>query len=294
MARGETSFRVLEHLFAIVFLLEFIYRVAVFKLAFFKNGFNVFDAFLVFASSVELYILEPLNVEGVSNLTILRFLRLGRFARTFRAIRTMQMFKGLRVLLKSCSSCLTSLMWACVILIGCMLMGGLLMVTLAEGIIAEESGDLEMRLWTWKHYGTAVRAIYTMFEVTLSGCWPNYVRPLLESETYYLFGFFFIIYVILVVFAVIRVITAIFLKETMDACTADHEIMVTERAHKRETYLAKLKRIFEACDTSGDGSIGEAEFIEMMGDLDVKAIFSGLELEVLRHGDFPPARRRRW
>jgi len=114
----------------------------------------------------------------------------------------------------------------------------------------------------------------------MGGCWPNYIRPLLETDVYYLFGLFYVVYVILVVFAVIRVITAIFLKETMDACTADHEIMVTERAHKREAYLAKLQRLFQASDTSGDGSIGEEEFLEMMADPDVKAVFSALELEV--------------
>merc|ERR1712232_256567 len=121
---AKTTSLVFEHMFGIVFMMELVYRLSIHKLAFFRNGFNAFDAFLVLASTVELYVLEPLNQQGVNNLTILRFLRLGRLARTLRAIRTMRIFKGLRVLLKSCSSCLTSLMWSCVILIGCMLMGG--------------------------------------------------------------------------------------------------------------------------------------------------------------------------
>merc|ERR1711920_486189 len=111
----------------------------------------------------------------------------------------------------------------------------------------DESADMEMRMWAWIHYGTSLRACYTMFEVTLSGCWPNYVRPLLETAGWG-YAFVFVVYVVFVVFAVIRIITAIFLKETMDACNSDKEMMITERADKKKAYLNKLSEVFIASD----------------------------------------------
>lgn len=155
------------------------------------------------------------------------------------------------------------------------------MVLMAESLIVEVSQTLERRLWAWTYYGTSVRATYTMFEVTLSGCWPNYVRLLLETTdtlTALLYGLFFMAYILLVVFAIIRVITAIFLKETMDACNTDN--VDTERAHKRRAYLRKLENMFLACDSSSDGLISEEEFTDMLCDPVVKSLLGDLELEV--------------
>merc|ERR1712048_949268 len=110
-----------------------------------------------------------------------------------------------------------------------MTMGALMMSNLLDGFIRNESEDYEMRHWVWRHYGTSTRALYTMFEFTLSGCWPGYARPIME-EVSYAFAPFFIIYVCFVLFAVLRVITAIFLKETMDTANNDTEMLIAERA----------------------------------------------------------------
>eukprot|EP00971_Amphidinium_carterae_P064882 1285702-Amphidinium_carterae.1 len=135
-----------------------------------------------------------------------------------------------------------------------------------------------MREWAWEHYGTSSRAMYTMFEVTLSGCWPNYVRPLMNEISWW-YASFFVIYVAFVVFAVIRVITAIFLKETLDAAGADAEMMVQEKAKKRAQYLEKLKAVFIMADVSGDGMVTEEEFNGILEKPIVRTLLQALELE---------------
>merc|ERR1719456_1797124 len=112
------------------------------------------------------------------------------------------------------------------------MMGGLVMCKLLEEYVFDDTNDYKVRLWCWTYYGTSLRAMYTMFEITLSGCWPNYVRPLLNDVSW-TYAIFFIIYVSVVWFAVIRIITAIFLKETLEAAQNDDDIMITERALKR-------------------------------------------------------------
>merc|ERR1719277_856225 len=98
-----------------------------------------------------------------------------------------------------------------------------------------------------------------MFEVTLSGCWPNYVRPLL-AEVHHLYGVFFLVYISFVVFAVIRVITAIFLKETLDAANNDAVMVIAEKNKKKQAYLKKLGAVFKHADKSGDGELSIGEF----------------------------------
>ena len=81
----------------------------------------------------------------------------------------------------------------------------------------------------WTLYGTAYRSAYTIYEVTfagpveilysslafdtlVSGNWPTNARPVLDKVSQF-YSIFFVVYITIIVFALIRVISAIFLKE---------------------------------------------------------------------------------
>ena len=51
-----------------------------------------------------------------------------------------------------------------------------------------------------------------MFEITHSGSWPAVVRPIVEQVNAW-YAILFLTYITLVVFAVIRIVTALFLKD---------------------------------------------------------------------------------
>lgn len=160
-----------------------------------------------------------------------------------------------------------------------MMLGGLVIGNLLQDFISDDTADYEMRLWAWKHYGTAQRSIYTMFEITFAGSWPAYARPVLNHVSDW-YAVFFIIYITLVVFAVMRVITAIFLKDTFDAANNDADMMVSERKHKIKSYVKKLEEIFYAADASGDGVISEQELGELLKNEEVVRYLEALDLEV--------------
>eukprot|EP00438_Fugacium_kawagutii_P017298 Skav213695 [mRNA] locus=scaffold491:645150:650620:- [translate_table: standard] len=71
---------VLEHCFAIAFLLELLYRVATEGRKYFHEAMNIFDTALVLIACVDLYILTPLvsssNFNNTSSLRILRTVKL--------------------------------------------------------------------------------------------------------------------------------------------------------------------------------------------------------------------------
>merc|ERR1740123_1544127 len=160
-----------------------------------------------------------------------------------------------------------------------MLVSGILMCQSLTDTIRNDKEDLELREWSYRFYGNAARATYTMFEVTMAGCWPNYVRPLIVR-----FGsgyaVFFTFYVAWVVFAVIRLITAIFLKETMDAANADTEMVAASQMRKKQAYLSKLRLFFDEADVSGDGLLDFAELEAVLANTRVKTWLQVLGLEV--------------
>merc|ERR1719316_873329 len=97
-----------------------------------------------------------------------------------------------------------------------MIMSGLFLCEMLKEFIRDSNRSMEWRYWVFRHYGTSSRAVYTLFEVTLSGCWPTYFRPLIDKVSVW-YAVFAIFYVTMVVFAVIRIITALFLKKTLQA-----------------------------------------------------------------------------
>jgi len=270
---------VLEHLFVAIFILELFWRIYSERLRYFRELMNVFDSLLVLISCIDLYILTPLIQTSLNNTATLRLLRTIKLVRAVRIVRALRLFRGLRLLVQACSSFLPSLCWSMALLGIFMMIGALFMGNLLQDFILDEEQDFEIRQWIWLHYGTAYRAIYTMYEMTFAGNWPVYARPVLENAGH---GYvvFYMIYITFVAFAVIRVISAIFLRETLEAANNDAEILVQERLRKKATYVRKLESIFRACDESGDGVLTEDELNELMQDIRVQVYLESLEIDV--------------
>jgi len=158
-------------------------------------------------------------------------------------------------------------------------MAALFLGFLLQNFIQDSRNDFKTRLWVFKHYGSFGRAFYTLFEVTLAGCWPNYFRPLVEDVSVW-YGAFAIFYVSMVVFAVIRIITAIFLKDTLAVASSDTEMIVMEQTKKKQMLLSKLEQAFKAIDMSGDGKLSKDEFLAFIAHSGMRSWLQTMELPV--------------
>jgi len=134
-------------------------------------------------------------------------------------------------------------------------------------------------LGIWEHYGTAYRSAYTIYECTFAGNWPAYARPVLNKVSHW-FSIFFVTYITLIAFALVRVITAVILKDTLDAAQSDAEHQVSERLQKKAKYVEKLEKIFKRLDESGEGLITKAQLHQVFQDPKVKAYFQTLDVDV--------------
>jgi len=276
---ADSWFTSLEHGFNVIFITELFIRIAVLRSHFFSQKSNWLDVIIVFSSALDTYILGLLNVGVDMNLSFARLLRFGRIVRVLRIVRVMTVFKQLRILCKTILSSIGALVWSMLILFIIMIISALFLCQTLDDYIMDERNPDAIRLWVYQRYGSATRATYTMFEITLSGGWPQYARPLIEDVNP-MFAGFFAIYVSAVVFAIIRIITALFLKETLQVAGQDQEMMVAEQMRRKNTYADKLRHVFEEADTSGDGMVSYDEFQTVLDDEEFKAVLTMLDLQV--------------
>eukprot|EP00930_Biecheleria_cincta_P006440 TRINITY_DN107448_c0_g1_i1.p1 TRINITY_DN107448_c0_g1~~TRINITY_DN107448_c0_g1_i1.p1 ORF type:complete len:682 (-),score=107.89 TRINITY_DN107448_c0_g1_i1:91-2088(-) len=277
---SDAPFLVLEHVFTAFYLGECSVRIYQEQTKYFFSIFNWFDLFLALLSTIENWVLQPiLGGTMGGNLSELRILRVAKLVRVARIIRAVRLFTGLRQLVTACTSAFTALFWSVVLLSLCIVAGSLLIGNLLQDFIADKDADYDQRVWVWEHYGTSLRAANTLFDMTFAGNWPVYSRPVLK----YVGGWYMIcfgIYIVLVVFAATRIIGAIFLKEALDATTADPELMIQAKEAQRLKYMDKLKDFFNAIDTTGDGDISREELNTMLVSPKVIAYLSVLDIEL--------------
>lgn len=249
------------------------------KAKFFRDSFAIFDMMLVVFTSIHLYVLTPMDISSHANPTVFRMLRITRFVRVLRLVRVMRLFAQLRVLVNTCVACISALIWSMVFLMVIMFASSLFLSQLLRDFILHDSGNRDVRLWVFHHYGSGLRSLYTLFEITLAGCWPTYFRPLIEKVSGW-YRLFALIYIVLVVFALLRIISALFLKETLQVASADSNTMIMEFQKKQQEYIKKLAKVFEAIDTSKDGRLNIEEFQHVVTHPTVKAWLQALEMAV--------------
>lgn len=274
-------FRALDVTFVIVFTIEWIVRIFLDRMEFLTDFANWFDTLCVISGVIDLILrlsLEDTN-EASRSVVILRLMRALKSLRAIRMVRSLRFFRGLRVLVRACQCFLPSLCWSMVLLGVFMTMGALMMGNLLQAFILDEALPETERYFLWERYGTAYRATYTLFEITFAGNWPVNVRPVLENASQ-AFVVFFVLYITVVVFAVIRVISAVFLKDTFDAAQNDAEQLVVDKLRLKSQYIAKLERIFRAIDVQGDGVVTEERLMQILANPKVAAYFQTLDLDV--------------
>jgi len=272
---------VMEYVFCVIFLLELVVRLYSQRMRYFYNAqiewLNVMDCIIVVFSVCDLFIIRFLNAPE-TNLTLLRGLRFFRMVRIARVFRTFEFFAKLRILMGTIVASFLALVWSMVLLFITMLMFSMIMCQLVQPYFTDAAIDGDTISWMNEHYGTAGRSLWTVFELTFSGGWPNYVRTLVEHVSS-IFAYVFAVYISLVVFAMTRIITALFLKDTLQVAANDAEMVIQEKMNEKKNYAKKLMDVFQGADHTGDGKITLHEFETFLAEPRVQSYLATLELD---------------
>ena len=137
---------------------------------------------------------------------ILRFLKMARIARVLQNFS--HVFQSLFLLIRALQVSLGAVVWAFVILFLLQVLVGLCMCNTLVDFMSNEDYPEADRHRVFEYFGTFERAMITMFEISTAN-WVPSCRFLMDKVSLW-YGLFFMAYRCMLMFAVVRVISAVF------------------------------------------------------------------------------------
>jgi len=273
-SNAESVFNALQRFFTVIFTAELLIRIGFHQYRWAINPINWIDALLVGAALVDW------AADSGSNLALARVLRLLKLSRGLRVVRMLKIAKvleSLHLLLKCLSSSIGTLFWAFSILTLIQTIAAMLFSQSVRNYLEDTTIDLQKRQQVFSYYGTFSRSMLTMFEIMLAN-WAESCRILVNNVSEF-YSLAFMLYRCCLGYAVLNVINAVFIQQTLRVAQNDKDVMIMQRKREQRDYARKLKALFSHVDTSGDGFVSWDEFNTLMDDPHLKTWMSALELD---------------
>jgi hypothetical protein len=273
---AKPYFEASEKTFATIYLAEMVLRIWALRWLYLRDRFNWMDSIIVVFSAIDALILDSMRSSKL-DLSILRVFRMARIARLLRLMRASERLADLRIIIHTLGQSISSIKWSVLVLAGIVIGCGILWVQLTLPLLEDDTIKQADREWIFDTFGTPMRSFYTCYECLFSTKWTTLSDKMIY-EMNALYAIPWIMFVVLVNFIVIRVISAIFLKQTLAMAALDSEKVAAEKMKKKEFFAAKLTVVFKEMDNSGDGTIARREFIDTISKQHVIDLFTELDL----------------
>lgn len=264
-----------DMVFTAFFCMDVIVRILVIRWDFFKIWMNYLDVAVSVASLLEIAVFYTLTLP--IHPMLFRLLRIGKLIRAVRMVHMTSMLASLQLLVKCISASINMLFWSFCLLAFFQCVAGLIISTLCHDFIRDPDQDPQTKVDVFLYFGTFTRTFLTMFEILFANWGPS-CRILVESISEW-FSLFFLVYRCILGFAVLNVVNAVFVQQTMKTASSDEELAFKQKEKDIAQYMRKVKRLFQTMDASGDGSINLDEFSKLVKSPKLKFWMSQLELE---------------
>jgi hypothetical protein len=232
-------------------------KLIVFKLSFFTNeewSWNCFDFVLVVFG-----LLALLNL--AKDVVWMRTVKaVAKIVRAFRAARVVKYFRELRVIILSIANSGKTFIWGIILM---SLMAYLCCVVVLQGLTEylevqkqtqydglSEQVRLSLEM-NWSSLGSAMITQYRT--VTGGGPWGLTVEPLRQCDWFYYAVF--LMYIAMLMVAVSKLLTGIFIQQANAAARRDHVEFIRE----------SVKQVFNALDDDKSGYVSREEFQACVG-----------------------------
>ncbi|CAJ1421749.1 unnamed protein product [Effrenium voratum] len=275
----EQLFAVMDQVFTVIFALDVLIRIGVLGCKFWHVCMNYIDVMVTLVSLVEFLSFWALLADSNVNVNpvLFRLLRIGKMARAIRMVTMNSVLQSLQILTRCLVSSTNMLFWTFCLLTFFQCVAGMVAATLCRGFLEDESQDLGLRNEVFKYYGTFSRTILTMFEILFAN-WSPPCRVLVENISEY-FSIFFLVYRCIIGFAVLNVVGAVFVQQTMKIASTDEQLAFKQKERELASYTRKVKKLFQTMDVSGDGTINFEEFSKLVQSPMLQFLLSQLDLE---------------
>eukprot|EP00746_Dinoflagellata_sp_MGD_P150084 gnl/MRDRNA2_/MRDRNA2_82014_c0_seq1.p1 gnl/MRDRNA2_/MRDRNA2_82014_c0~~gnl/MRDRNA2_/MRDRNA2_82014_c0_seq1.p1 ORF type:complete len:628 (-),score=82.75 gnl/MRDRNA2_/MRDRNA2_82014_c0_seq1:27-1910(-) len=256
-AHAAEIFLALEHTFTILYTMELILRLIVMGCSYFKVVLNWIDFVVVCSAVFELYVI-PLFQIPAPDLSLMKLMRITRIVRILRILKAFRSFHQLRNLVSAVVNSFWSLIWSVTLLAIVQIVGSIFMAQSLQGFLQDESADAAIRETIYMYFGNWSRSFITMFEISIwGGTWGRCGRVVIFSVSRN-YAIFFVFYLIFVSFALVRVIGALFLKDTLaSAAKEDEEEM--QKGNRKAEYVALIWDLFQSLDLNHNNTLSFSE-----------------------------------
>uniref|UniRef100_A0A0G4GKB9 EF-hand domain-containing protein n=1 Tax=Chromera velia CCMP2878 TaxID=1169474 RepID=A0A0G4GKB9_9ALVE len=279
-----------DFLFVPIFTIELFLKLLTYQLLYFTDYWNDLDFFVVCICWLEIIVRYGGGNE-VSAQT-LEALRIFRVLRILRVLRLLRSFRELRLLVRGIIQSFRALLWV-FILIAVFIFVSAVYVT---EMYQPHRGDTLIN----EYFLSVSRSMFTMFQILTLESWANgIVRPL-ESMNPGLVAFF-VLYVIVLTFGMLNILTAVFVETTIQMAHADDEeirrpvgrergggVRVEEVgvaiAMEKRRQAELLKELMETADTDKSGTVTKEEWEVLMSSQDVQLKLRKLGIQVQEAG----------
>jgi len=274
----------IEATFVAFYTLEAVLKLRIHKAYYFVGkdmGWNIFDFSLIFMGILN-FASDQMHLSGGSiNPTFMRLTRMCKLVRILRSIRVLKFFRELRVMLLALLSSTMSLVWSMVMVAFILYLFGLVFIQGVTSQILIDFGGQQHKLSSEvpKLFGTLDAAMLTLYQAVTGGQdWaPIYDATLKIGSSY---AWFFLFFTIFFMFAVVNIVTAIYVDSVQKNSQPDHQEILEDwrRAHKIQRQT--MTKLIEEMDTDHSGKINHEEFQALAKSETLTALLETLGIHV--------------
>lgn len=267
---AEDMFDYSDFVFNPLFIIELALRVWAMRRAALTSRWIWYDSVIILVG-----VIDVLTNGGVGiHPGMMRVLRILRTMRLLKIIRAMSGFDSLVLLIKSLQASRQAAIWSFVVLGLVQIIAGLFICQFVQEYLVDDTLTPDDHILIYQYFGSFSRTMLTTYEVTF-GNWGISCRVLVEHVSEW-FGVFYIAYRCLFLFAVLKVIAAVFITETNRVLEHDDELTVIKSSRDLSLFLQSYKKLVTRVDKNNDGMLSWHELEELLKDQGMKNLLPSL------------------
>jgi len=269
--------------FVSFYLLELLLKMAVHRKYFFRGGdwsWNMFDFFLTGQGIMDIILTHWDTSANKGHLRFIRLVRLVKLGKSLRLFRAVQFSRDLKQMVQSIVFCVGSMFWAFVLLALLLYVGSLFFVQMMHIYLSGSDGiDSAERALVYKYFGSIASGVLTLYQSASGGLdWENVYVVVSEAGTLAAGGFIFFIWFFN--FAVVNVLSGIFIEKALQAAVPDREQLALEARRVEERDVKHLTDLISAMDHGKHGTITLQEFLVQAHETYASAYLKTLGINV--------------
>lgn len=243
-------FAAMDFVFLIIFSLESLARLYVWRMLFFRNSWNLGDAAIVIMGWVSM------AVSTMPSVTLLRMIRICRLARIGRILIT---FRELYTLIQGLVPCVRTLVWATSLIFLWTFVCALFVMETMRGY-TEDSSEMDPDECTpsCPLLFKGVRPTFMiLFQILTLDGWSGALRPLMVAKP--LTVGFFITYIFISVFGLLNLVTAVIVQTAVEARETDWANRSVIKQKEQEDVRKRLGKLCKQLDEDDSATISRDE-----------------------------------